>query len=384
MKAPLSQAVDQTCAVIASFASACDATATFPIDALDAMRTTGLLGLLVPAEFGGMNGNLDDLVDVTMELGRADLSAALIFAMHCQQVGVLDRYGALSQREKILPPIANGEMYLGSITTSPGTGGHLLTQDSAARTVDGELRIDRRAPIVTGGNHADAFLVTMGTPEATWPGQVDLIFVHRHQVDLQVLGDWSPLGMRATESVPMVIAGSVPKDQVIGRSGCFSEMATDYFAPLAHIGWSSAWLGTATGALSRVLNLIRDPEHRHHFDPRSELLLTRLASVRGRLEIVYSVLTRSVAAIAGTIPASNPSVQMLVNTLKLSASEECVRAVDDLIELVGLRHGYLTGSTLRLERALRDLRSASLNYANDRLHVSNGALTLMDSRVHFG
>jgi acyl-CoA dehydrogenase len=36
-----------------------------------------------------------------------------------------------------------------------------------------------------------------------------------------------------------------------------------------------------------------------------------------------------------------------------------------------------------LERAFRDLRSASLNYGNDRLRRASGALALMDSEVHF-
>jgi acyl-CoA dehydrogenase len=55
--------------------------------------------------------------------------------------------------------------------------------------------------------------------------------------------------------------------------------------------------------------------------------------------------------------------------------------VEELIELVGLRHGYLRNQPLALERALRDLRSASLNYGNDRLHLANGSLSLLDQET---
>lgn len=74
-------------------------------------------------------------------------------------------------------------------------------------------------------------------------------------------------------------------------------------------------------------------------------------------------------------------MQLLLNAVKVTASEQCYAAVDELVELAGLRHGYLRGSPLALERALRDLRSASLNYSNDRLHLADGALTLMDPEV---
>jgi hypothetical protein len=53
------------------------------------------------------------------------------------------------------------------------------------------------------------------------------------------------------------------------------------------------------------------------------------------------------------------------------------------VEAVGLRHGYLRDSPSRLEQALRDLRSAPLNYSNDRLHLADGQLCLLDPDVHF-
>jgi acyl-CoA dehydrogenase len=160
-------------------------------------------------------------------------------------------------------------------------------------------------------------------------------------------------------------------------------MASEHFAPLAHIGWSAAWLGTAAGAYSRVLQHIRKPAGQQQFNPGSELLLSRLANARARLEIIHALLRHAVVVLAADSDVDAPPVQLLINTLKIESADECFRVVDELVELVGLRHGYLTGSPLRLELALRDLRSASLNYANDRLRLSNGALTLMDTGVRF-
>jgi acyl-CoA dehydrogenase len=376
-------AVALTCAAAEAHARENDQAATFPVEALATMRRTRLLGLMVPADYGGGGGTLSELVDATIELGRADLSVALIFAMHCQQVAALARCASDRLRAHALPAVADGTIYLASVTTEPGKGGDLLISDSATEQVRAALRIDREAPIVTGGRHADAFLVTVRTPGATSPAQVDLVYAARDQLRLEVLGDWRPLGMRATESVPMRLAGTVPEWQVVGEHGEFRKIATTVFGPVAHIGWAAAWLGTAAGAYSRVVRHIRGPAGRSRFNPASQLLLTRLAATRARLEMVNALLRHTVSVVSSGEDVATPPVQLLINTLKTEAADSCFRAVDELVELTGLQGGYLAGSPLRLERAFRDLRSASLNYGNDRLRLANGSLALMDSGLRF-
>lgn len=360
-----------------------DDAAVFPVEALDEMRRTGLLGLLVPADYGGLGGSVLDMVETSITLGRADMSVAMIFAMHCQQVAAVVRHGDERIRAELLPQIAEGRVYLASVTTEAGTGGHLLTSESALDAAGDELVVDRFAPIVTGGAHADGFLVTMLAPGASSPNQVSLVYAHRSQLAIEQTGDWQPLGMRASHSVALRLQGRVPGHQVIGGHGDFRTIVTSVFGPMAHLGWSASWLGTAAGALSRVLRMLRSPESRKRVDLGSELLLTRLSEARKRLDTVHALLMRTEETVARTTDLSRPRIQLQLNALKITAAEECYRAVDGLVDAVGIRHGYLKSSPTRLEHALRDLRSASLNYSNDRLHLADGKLALLDSEVRF-
>jgi acyl-CoA dehydrogenase len=66
------------------------------------------------------------------------------------------------------------------------------------------------------------------------------------------------------------------------------------------------------------------------------------------------------------------------------SSELCFRSVDRLVGVLGLGIGYQRSSPIPLERHLRDLRSASLNYANDRLLTAIGRLALLDREVVLG
>ncbi|MGG2460875.1 acyl-CoA dehydrogenase family protein [Streptomyces sp. RGM 3693] len=361
-----------------------DRAAEFPTDALDALRRTGLLGLLVPAEHGGLGGTARELVTAAESLGRVDMSVGMIFAMHCQQVQAVVRYAGERLRKELLPRIAAGESYLASVTTEAGKGGHLLTAQAQLASDDGHLEIDRFAPIVTGGSHADGFLITMRSPGAdATASEVSLVYAHRDQLVRTPSGDWQPMGMRASHSVALRLTGRVPDHHVIGEPGGFHHIAAQVFGPLAHIGWSAVWLGTAAGALSRVLRILRSPAGRERFDLGSELLLTRISRARQRLDTVHALLHQTLRTLESGADLAVPARQLQLNALKITAAEECHAAVDDLITALGLRHGYFQDSPTGLERALRDLRSAALNYSNDRLHLADGRLALRDQGVTF-
>lgn len=376
-------AAESTAEAAAPHVERTDADASFPVEALAAMRESGLLGLLVPREYGGFGGGLRDMTAVSTRLGRVDMSVAMVFAMHCQQVSALVRYGNERLRADVLPAIASGAVYLASVTTEKGKGGHLRSAEAELETRDGLLHLDRPAPIVTGGGHADGFLVTMRSPGARSGGQVSLVYAHRDQLAVEESGDWQPLGMRATRSTAMRLTGRLPEHQVVGDQGSFPTIATTVFAPAAHLGWAACWLGTAAGALSRTVRMLRSPQGRARTDLTSELLLTRLSEARRRLDTVHALLRHTERAVEGAADLSTPRIQLLLNALKITAADECHRAVDGLVEAAGLRHGYLRDSPTRLEQALRDLRSASLNYHNDRLHLADGRLTLLDPEVRF-
>ncbi|GAB3930478.1 acyl-CoA dehydrogenase family protein [Kribbella albertanoniae] len=372
-------AVATVTAVAEVHAAGNDRHAVFPKEALHELRETKLLGLLVPAEYGGPGGELDDLVDITIELGRHDLSVAMIFAMHCQQVRTLACCAGPRLRAQVLPAVAEGELYLASVTTEPSTGAQLLVSGSTTSLVAGQVVVDRMAPIVTGGSHADAFLITVRSPDGS-PNQVDLVYATADQLTAEVTGTWDALGMRATESVPMHLAGAVPATQIVSSHQDYRSIVATVFAPVAHLGWAAAWLGTALGAYSRVIGHIRGPAGRRGFDPGSDLLKTRLATCRANLDVTHALLRHTARAIATDSDIARTGVQLLVNTLKTESAVRCFEVVHELVELAGLRHGYLPDSPLRLERSFRDLRSASLNFGNDRLRLVNGSLALMDTR----
>src|SRR5690349_14670997 len=138
------------------------------------------------------------------------MSVGMIFAMHCQQSEAIVRYAASPLREELLAQLSAGDLYLASVTTEPGKGGHLFRSYAPLREGDDTLMVDRVAPIVTGGAVADGFLITMRSPHATADHHVSLVYAHRRQLRIEGTGEWCPMGMRASHSLPLTLTGSIP------------------------------------------------------------------------------------------------------------------------------------------------------------------------------
>lgn len=371
--------------VLARHAADVDRESRFPVESMAALRRSGLLGLLVPRDYGGLGGDLRDLVDVVTLLAGGCMSTAMIFAMHCQQVDTIARFGQRALIERVLPRIADGSVYVASVTSEKGKGGHLLTASAPLVATGDRLLIDRDAPVVTGGRNADAYLITMRAHADAQPQQVSLVYAERDQLEITQLGGWHALGMRGTESVPLHLKGEVPATQVVGTSGEFRTAAIASLIPSGHIGWAACWLGTARGALADVITLLRSGNRPTTVDPRSDLVAERLARVRMSLELVSAYLARVSEQVdqarADGTSLDDPATQIHINLLKVIAAEHTLDAVRRLIGVAGLRLGYLEGSAVPLERHLRDLTAASLNYADDRLLVATGTLSWLDRAV---
>jgi acyl-CoA dehydrogenase len=374
--------------VLAEQARAVDEQGSFPLTGMEALRASGLMGLLVPREYGGLGGSYGLLSEVAGLLAAECLSTAMIWGMHCQQVAVLVDHASPALKSRVLPRVARGEVFIASITSERGKGGHLLTA-FAPLTYDGDQAVlQREAPVVTGGARADAYLTTMRAGEDASPGDVRLVYADRSQVEVEQRSPWSTLGMRGTESLGLTLTGRVPREQIVNGERGFEQIAVATLIPAGHIAWASCWLGAAASAYRRVIALLRDPRQRREFDLHSDLFATRLAETRMRLDVAGAYLARVVGEYEDARRSSHavealnaPSFQIHINTLKVHVAESAFATVDDLVQLVGLRHGYSKASSIPVERALRDLRSASLMYSNDRLLVANGKLALLDTEV---
>jgi acyl-CoA dehydrogenase len=375
--------LSELCGALAANAAKVDRAGDFAVGSLALLQQSALMGMIVPARFGGQGATHFELIDITQQLGKACLSSAIIFAMHCQQVAVLVHHAPDDVREIHLRRLCREQHFIASVTTELGKGGALTSTRAALEASQDGYELNRLAPIVTGGAAAGAFLITMRRGPDAPQSDTCLVYLPAERISQSPVGEWKALGMRGTGSGGLQLSARVYPGDILNLDSGFQDIAIETMIPFGHFAWSSAWLGAAKGALEDVARLLRDPAGRRGFDFQSDLLWDRLGRVQMKIDSAEAFLSHAANAYGESLARGrrqelrSPRFQMLINGLKVFCSETTFDAVNDLVELVGLRYGYLQNEETRLEQRLRDLRSASLMYRNDRLTTVNGKLCLL-------
>lgn len=363
------------------YAAAVDRENRFPAEAAAALRQAGLLALLVPKAAHGIGARFADACEIAMILAEACASTALIWAMHSQQIAIMADHAA-DQWHDVLAEVAARGALVASATTEPGKGGSLLLARAALQLAGDRVHIDRPSPVVSYGEEADYYLVTMRRGP-TRP-ETDVCFVLLSRGSGRVTGGWEAMGMRGTRSVAMHFDADVRPDRVLAKD--FRHVVAATAIPAAHLAWTSAWYGAARGALDRFVAVLRsDARERRRF--ASDLFCARLADVRLSLDLLEamlrSLIQRYESMRAAAAPASayeDPDWTIALNGLKVAGSRTAYATVDLLIEIAGFTRGYLRDEALGLERVFRDLRSAPLMIGNDQLLQLNAKQMLMGPR----
>jgi acyl-CoA dehydrogenase len=348
-----------------------DRGAAFPSGALACLREHRLLAAAVPADLGGCGCDLRALVDITVMLARGCGATAMIWAMHQLQVACLARHSASAPRlREMLAGIVHDQSLVASVTSERGVGGNIRVSQ-AAMSGDGPVRsMDKQATTVSYGRQAGAFLVTLRRDPAAAPGDQVAVLVDRSQATLDLTGAWNPMGMRGTVSPALRLRATFDVDQVLPEP--FADIASTTMLPLSHVLWSAVWVGLATEAYERARRMARA---RHRPGASSDPRLAHADAVLGGLE---ARLSDEVARFARCYEEGEPlTIVDLVrsNALKLTASVDSVRVAELALEICGMA-GYQEEGEFSVARILRDLYSARLMVANDRLLATNATSLL--------
>jgi acyl-CoA dehydrogenase len=361
----------QAAAVAADGAGAADRNAMFPAPAIDHLAAAGLLAAAAPVELGGLGCDPQTLVDVAGILARGCGSTAMIWAMHQLQIACVVRHcGTGQQSRDLLAQLISERALIASATSERGVGGNIRVSHAAVQGEGPHRSLDKQATTVSYGNQAGAFLITARRSETAAESDQVAVLIGRDQARLEVTGTWNPMGMRGTDSPAMRIRAVFDAWQILPET--FGDIATATMIPLSHLLWSGVWAGLATEAFERARRLVRA---RHTRSAQPEI---RLAQAD---EVLSGTEARLRDAVARYEPyyraGESPAVRDLVrcNALKAASSEDAVRVAGIALEICGMA-GYQEDGEYSIARILRDLYSARLMIANDRLRTAN-AISLL-------
>lgn len=244
-------------------ASSMDRSGEFPRELLKGMSDVGLMGMLVPVEFGGRGSSMLEYVTAVEEVARADASASLVMAIHSSLVtGLLSEFASRSIKEEHLPSLA-----------ARSVGAFALTEENPsertrARDEGDTFVATGTKTYITNGPVADLIVLFAVTGEVETEkngkvavrDEVSALLVDADVEGLSRASVGSKLGLSAAPVGRLEFEGArIPADRLVGERGAGFKMAMKALdggriaAAAMGVGVGQAALEAATGyAKSRV------------------------------------------------------------------------------------------------------------------------------------
>jgi acyl-CoA dehydrogenase len=358
-------------------AGAVDRDARFPTEAFEAIREESLLSVLIPSELGGSGLSIGQVGDIVFELGRHCASTAMIFAMHQIQVASIVRHGRSTFFRDYLAEVADRQLLLASATTEMGVGGDVRTSVCTVERVGAdEIRLEKMAPVISYGEHADAILATARrTPESPPNDQV-LVLCRPPGLVLEAISGWDTLGFRGTCSLGFRLVAQGGTELILADS--YGDISSRTMLPVSHILWSSVWLGLATSAVDKARQFVRaEARKKPGVTPPSALRLAELIGQLQRMEELVRGTARRYDEMCDDLEAlESMGFAITMNSLKVSSSTLVVDIVNRAMTICGMA-GYREDSPFSLGRILRDAHGAAVMVNNDRINSNTAQMLLI-------
>lgn len=346
--------------VLAERADKHDADGSFPVDDFADLRSSGLLGLLVPTRLGGMGGSFADYAEVALELAAGSGATALVYNMHASVTGALaltddDLARALGvpdaffdARDEVLRGAAAGRHYAVAMSER-GAGARLSeTRTAYAPEPGGGWRITGQKTFCSGAGHADAYLV------AARRGDAVSQFLVPAGDGVRVVPTWDSLGMRATCSHDLELDVVVPESALLGQVEGLALLLAQVMPQWLVASYAAVYVGVAQAALDAAVAHV------------AERGLGRLPLVRsrlGRADAQVAAAREAVRAMARAVTErpGEPDTNRWVWRAKLLAGDTAMDVAASVLEACG-SSAMRKGSAV--ERLYRDARCGALQPAS--------------------
>jgi alkylation response protein AidB-like acyl-CoA dehydrogenase len=349
----ISQALADVVKVARDNAERVDGDAAYPADAVSELRASGLLGLVLPEDVGGLGAGPAEFVEVVSEVAAACGSTAMIYLMHTA-AAVTVAAAPPAGLPGLLADLASGRS-LGTLAFSErGSRSHFWAPVSTA-TLDGD-RVHVRADksFVTSAAYADLYVVSTESPHGA-TGEVDLYAVPGTVDGLTVQGSWGGMGLRGNASAPMTVDVSVPADYRLGTAGAGFGLMMQTVLPWFNLGNAAVSVGLAAAATDAATTHVTQTRLEHLGQSLRDLPTIRAAVAR--MGITLATQRAYLQQVAASIAAPNEATVLHVLGVKAAANDAALEITESAMRVCG---GAAFSKALPIERSFRDARAGSV------------------------
>jgi alkylation response protein AidB-like acyl-CoA dehydrogenase len=321
----------------------------FPAENFKKLADLGLMGMMVPPEFGGSGADTVSYVLALAEVAYACASTAVVMSVHnsivCES---LIKYGTVAQKEKFLKPLAAGKIIGAFALTEPNAGSDPARQTTRAQRDGNSYVLNGTKRFTTTGKNAGLIIITAKTDEGRGHRGISAFLVEQGTQGLKPGPLEDKMGLRASDTCDLILEDCrVPADQLLGGEGDGFLVAMTGL-DCGRIGIAAQSVGVAQAALDAAIAYIQQREQFGQKIAKFQGIRWMIADMATEIEAARLLMLSAAQA-----KDSGENYTLQASMAKLYASEMVNRITAQAVQLHG---GYGFTKEYSVERYYRDAR----------------------------
>jgi butyryl-CoA dehydrogenase len=331
-------------------AAAIDASGEFPHDSIKKMAELGLLGMVIPEQYGGAGFDFVSLAIAIEEISRGCGSTGVITAVHNSLASwPIANWGTDAQKQQYLPKMATGELLGAFGLTEPNCGSDPASMETRAVLKGDHYLLNGAKRFITNGGAADVFIVFAVTDPAAGTRGISAFIVEKTFPGFSVGKHEELLGLRATANCELIFEDCrVPKENVLGELNQGFKVAMGTL-DVSRIDIGAQAVGIAQAALDKSVTYSKERKQFGKAICEFEMIQEKLALMATGIEaarlLVYSAAYQKDG---GKKRFSKESAMC-----KLFAATTAVEVTKEAVQVFG---GYGYTKDYPVERYFRDAK----------------------------
>lgn len=334
--------------VVAPKAREVDRQERFPADTYAQMGELGLLGVNVPAEYGGAGAGVVSYALAVMEISQACCSTSVGMCVTNMCAELITQFGTEAQKKKHVTRLVSGAAVAGAFALSephagsdPGAGRTTAVKKGDRWVLNGTKQW------ITSGAYAGVIVVWARTSNDGNKG-LSCFIVEKGTPGLSAGKHEDKMGLRGSNTVPLTFENcEIPEENLLGKLGDGFRLAMTALDG-GRIGIASQAVGTARAAIEASVKYAK--ERTAFGNPIGDFQALRwmLADMQTQTSAAELLALRAAFLKESKVPFTREA-----SMAKLFASEVSNRVADKAVQIHG-GYGYI--DEFPVERYLRDAR----------------------------
>ena len=330
-----------------------DEASEFPLDVVQQLGRMGLMGVLIPPEYGGAGLGYVDYMLAVEELSRVDGSIGIIVASHNSLcTNHLFMAGTEAQRQKYVRPLAAGTALGAWALTEPGSGSDASSARTTAVKKGDRWILNGNKTFITNGHYAEIAVVIAVTDKAKGTHGMSAFIVEKGTPGFRPGKKENKLGLRASDTSELIFEDcEIPAENLLGKEG---EGFVDSMKILdgGRISIAAMSLGIAQGALDASVKYTQERKQFGKAICEFQGIQWKLADMATQLDAARLLTLRAAQMKDAGMKTTRES-----SMAKLFASEVAVKLCDECVQLHG---GYGFIKDYPAEKFYRDVKLCTI------------------------